>query len=171
MPRYIAFLRGVSPLNASMPELRKGLLAAGFKDVVTVLSSGNVVFSTRASALPALEKKVEKAIQESLGRPFAAIVRPADYIQALVAGDPFAGFELSPKAKRVVTFLRHAPDSGVMLPIERDGARILKVAAAEAFTAYEPSQKGPVFMAMLERAFGKDITTRSLDTVNKCAWA
>jgi hypothetical protein len=31
--------------------------------------------------------------------------------------------------------------------------------------------KGPVFMSLLERTFGTDITTRTLDTVRKCASA
>ena len=171
MPRYIAFLRGVSPLNAKMAELRDCFQVAGFDDVCTVLSSGNLVFSTRGTSLTALEKKAETAMLASLGRSFATIVRPADYLQQLVASDPFAEFKLPPMAKRMVTFLRHAPDPGIGLPNERDGARILKLAAAEVFTAYEPHPKGPVFMTMLERTFGRDITTRSLDTVKKCARA
>jgi hypothetical protein len=34
-----------------------------------------------------------------------------------------------------------------------------------------PNANGPVFMTLLERTFGKDITTRTLDTVQKCARA
>ena len=30
MPRYVAFLRGVSPMNAKMPELKAAFEAAGF---------------------------------------------------------------------------------------------------------------------------------------------
>jgi hypothetical protein len=41
----------------------------------------------------------------------------------------------------------------------------------EVFVSYVPNQKGPVFMALLERTFGKSITTRTLDTVRKCAAA
>jgi uncharacterized protein (DUF1697 family) len=171
MPRYVAFLRGVSPMNASMPELRASFLAAGFQDVCTILSSGNVVFSTRGSALNTLEQKAEKAMLASLGHTFATIVRPAEYLRALVASDPFAAFELPPTAKRVLTFLRSVPESDAVLPIERDGVRILAQKGTEVFTAYEPGPKGPVFMVMLERAFGKDITTRTLDTVRKCALA
>jgi hypothetical protein len=37
--------------------------------------------------------------------------------------------------------------------------------------SHEPGPKGPVFMTFLERTFGKDITTRTLDTVRKCAMA
>ena len=74
------------------------------------------------------------------------------------------------QAKRVVTFLRR-PAQGVRLPIERDGAVILAMSGCEVFTAYVASDKGPVFMSLLERTFGSDITTRTLDTVAKCSVA
>jgi uncharacterized protein (DUF1697 family) len=51
MPRYVAFLRGVSPMNAKMPELKKCFESAGFTDVKTLLSSGNVVFSTTTESV------------------------------------------------------------------------------------------------------------------------
>lgn len=172
MARYVAFLRGVSPANARMPDLRRCFEVAGFADVRTVLSSGNVAFSTRVSASEALERRAEQAMQVELGRSFRTIVRSTAYLQHLIASDPFAEFELPPSAKRVVTFLRHPVASPVpLLPIERDGASILKLAAAEAFTAYVPGAKGPVFMALLERTFGMDITTRTVDTVRRCAGA
>jgi uncharacterized protein (DUF1697 family) len=154
-----------------MPQLRECFEAAGFADVRTVLSSGNVAFSTRAAPWPTLEREAEQAMLASLGHAFPTIVRPAEYLRALVASEPFAEFTLPPTAKRVVTFLRRSEDRTVTLPVERDGARILKLAATEVFTAYEPGPKGPVFMTLLERTFGKDITTRTLATVEKCAAA
>jgi hypothetical protein len=48
-----------------------------------------------------------------------------------------------------------------------DGARILCVAGAEIFSAYVPSPKGPVFMGLIEKTFGKDLTTRTWDTIGK----
>lgn len=157
-----------------MPLLRECFQAAGFDDVRTVLSSGNVIFSTRDSPWPALEREAERAMLAAWGYAFPTIVRPAEYLRALAASDPFAEFTLPPAAKRVVTFLRDpnaAAARAVTLPLERDGTRVLKQVAAEVFTAYEPSPKGPVFMALLERTFGKDITTRTLATVEKCAVA
>jgi uncharacterized protein (DUF1697 family) len=154
-----------------MPRLKECFQAAGFHEVRTLLSSGNVAFSTSDSAWPALERRAEEAMLASLGHVFPTIVRSSEYLQGLVASDPFAELTLPPAAKRVVTFLRRPPNAGLELPIERDGARILKLAAAEAFTAYEPGPRGPVFMTLLERTFGKDITTRTLDTVRKCAVA
>lgn len=158
-------------MNAKMPELKACFEAAGFEEVRTVLSSGNVVFNARVTTLTRLEHRAVQAMHTSLGRAFAIIVRPAAYLQELVARDPFSEFDLPPTAKRVVTFLRSSEGLCVELPVERDGARILKLAAGEVFTTYEPNPKGPVFMTLLERTFGKDITSRTLDTVKKCAWA
>jgi uncharacterized protein (DUF1697 family) len=154
-----------------MPQLKECFQAAGFDDVRTLLSSGNVAFTTRHSSWPTLERQAEKAMFASMGHAFPTIIRSIDYLQDLVASDPFAEFALPPSAKRVVTFLRRSEKPGVELPIARDGARILKLAGTEVFTAYEPSPKGAVFMTLLERTFGKDITTRTLDTVRKCAVA
>lgn len=154
-----------------MPQLKECFEAAGFGEVRTILSSGNVAFNTSDSPWTSLGERAEQAMAASLGHAFPTIVRPADYLQDLVASDPFAEFTLPPAAKRVVTFLRNAGNPGLHLPIERDGASILKVAGSEVFTAYEPTPKGPVFMTLLERTFGKDITTRTLETVRKCAVA
>jgi uncharacterized protein (DUF1697 family) len=169
MPRYVAFLRGVSPMNAKMPELKRCFEGAGFTNVKTVLSSGNVVFDARKAADAALQQRCESAMQSELDRSFRTIVRPVEFLQGLLAKDPYAAFKVSPQAKRVVTFLRDVPAKKLTLPIERDGARIICMTDREVFTAYLPSDKGPVFMALIEKAFGTDITTRTWDTVRKCA--
>lgn len=158
-------------MNAKMPELKRSFEAAGFSDVRTLLSSGNVVFSARKAPPKSLELRAEKSMQSELGRSFATIVRPAEHLQALIESEPFAEFGLPPKAKRVVTFLRTADAPTLQLPIERDDASILKVSGGEVLCAYVPGPKGPVFMALLERTFGTGITTRTLETVRKCAWA
>ena len=171
MPRYVAFLRGVSPMNAKMPELKKCFEAEGLSDVCTLLSSGNVVFNARSASVAVLERRAEKAMQSGLGHSFATIVRSAEYLQDLVQSEPFAGFSLPATAKRIITFLRMPAEPKLRLPIEQDGASILGFTGSEVLAAYVPSPKGPVFMSLLERTFGKNITTRTLDTVRKCAWA
>jgi uncharacterized protein (DUF1697 family) len=159
-------------MNAKMPELKRCFEAEGFSDVRTLLSSGNVVFNTRSSSVSALERRAEKAMQSDLGRSFATIIRSAEYLQNLVQSEPFAKFGLPSTAKRVITFLRSSPvEAKLQLPIEQDGASILAFTGFEVLTAYVPSPKGPVFMSLLERNFGANITTRTLDTVRKCAWA
>src|SRR5512144_1901388 len=109
MPRYAAFLRGVSPMNAKMPELKRAFEGAGFGEVRTVLGSGNVVFNARSASDAALQRKAEAALEEHLGRAFLTIIRSVEELRELLATDPFAAYRLSPASKRIVTFLRAAP--------------------------------------------------------------
>ncbi len=171
MARYVAFLRGVSPSNARMADLRRCFEAAGFGEVCTVLSSGNVVFSAKAASEAVLERRAEAAMQQGLGRSFRTLVRPTKRLQALLAADPFADLQVDPAAKCVVTFLGRDARPLPALPIEHQGVRILHARGQEVFTAYLPHPKGPVFMTLLEKTFGSDITTRTLDTVARCAAA
>jgi uncharacterized protein (DUF1697 family) len=169
MPRYVALLRGVTPMNLKMAALKDAFERAGFTDVKTVLSSGNVVFAARAASEASLERRAEAAMQERLGRTFPTIVRPVEALQEIVASDPYEPFALAPGAKRVVTFLRAKPQTKLSLPIELDGARILRLAGREVFSAYVRSPKGPVFMTLIERTLGKEVTTRTWETVMRLA--
>lgn len=171
MPRYVAFLRGVSPMNAKMPELKRCFEHAGFTEVKTLLSSGNVVFTAPTASRAALQRRIEAAMAQQLDRSFRTAVRSCAELQALLAADPYAAFVLPAGAKRVVTFLFALPEPAPVLPAEVDGARILQWQDGEVLSAYVPSPRGPVFMRLIEKTFGADVTTRTWDTVRKCAAA
>lgn len=156
------------PTNAKMPALRMAFESAGFADVSTVLGSGNVVFAARAASESALERKAEAAMAKTIGRAFYTIVRPADALQRLIDADPYAAFRVAPNAKRVVTFSRTVHGEIPQLPIEVEGARILAVVGREVFTAYLPTARTPVFMALIAKHFGPNVTTRTWETVGRC---
>lgn len=151
-------------MNCSMPALKLALEKAGFENVKTLLSSGNAAFDSRSTSVPAIEKKVEAA------SGFMAFVRPVRELQALVASDPYKGAPVPAEAKRIVTFLRSAP-KGLKLPVERDGARLVRIEGATLFGAYERSDKGPVFMVLIEKSVGKEQTTRTWQTVERASKA
>ena len=169
MPRQAAFLRGVSPMNCKMAALKLAFEAAGFTEVKTVLASGNVVFGASGTR-KALEKKAGAAMEQHLGKSFAPFVRRLQDLQDLVVEDPFRRFKLPAGAKKVVTFLADGAGALAKLPPEMQQARILAVADGIAFSAYVPLQNDPAFMRLIEKAFGKDVTTRTWETVKKvCA--
>ncbi|HEU4616545.1 MAG TPA: DUF1697 domain-containing protein [Gammaproteobacteria bacterium] len=171
MPRYVAFLRGVSPMNAKMAALKACFERAGYTSVKTVLSSGNVAFDSERRSPAALVTGIEAAMKKELGRSFSTLVRPQTLLQQLVESDPFARHRVPAGAKRVVTFLRAPLKERLTLPIDFEGATILAADGSEIFTAYTPSPKGPMFMTLIEKTFGKDVTTRTWETVRKCARA
>jgi len=157
------------PMNCKMPALKAAFEAAGFTDVKTVLGSGNVVFDARSASEELLQQKAEAAMQEQLGQAFLTIVRPIEQLRKLLASDPYKAFKVSPRAKRIVTFLRGRPKAKIKLPVAMDGARILAMKDGEIFSAYLPNPKGPVFMTLIQKTFGKDVTTRTWDTIAKVA--
>jgi uncharacterized protein (DUF1697 family) len=171
MPRYVAFLRGVSPSNAKMPELKACFESAAFTDVRTVLSSGNLAFNSVNLSAADIEAAAEAAMQRALGKVFYTIVRSVSDLTAILAADPYALHGIPADAKRVVSFFREAPRPKLELPLTQDFASVFLVKGREAFSAYRPSDNGPVFMVLIERAFGKNVTTRTLETVSKCAAA
>ncbi len=138
MTRYVAFLRGISPMNLKMPELKRCFESAGFTEVKTLLSSGNVVFNAKGNA-SSVERRAEEAMSKDLGRKFYTIVRSISDLGAMIE------------------------------TIELDGACILESRAREVFSAYVPGPRGPVFMGLIEKAFGSEVTTRTWETVKKCA--
>lgn len=156
-------------MNAKMADLVAAFEAAGFTDVRTVASSGNVVFDARPASAAALQTKVEAAIRKHLGRSFLTFIRPLETLKKLLASDPYRGFQLKPGSKRVVTFLREPPREEPDLPVELHGARVLVRKGTEVFTVYVATPHGPVFMTLIERTLGKDVTTRTWDALTKIA--
>lgn len=171
MPKYVAFLRGVTPTNLPMTALKAVLEHAGFTEVRTVLASGNVVFRAESRKPDKVESTIEDALQRELGKEFMTFVRPVAMLEQMLDADPFSEFRHDSDAKRVVTFLRKrvstAEQAKIKLPIELDGAKILAIRDREVFSVYVRSPRGPVFMTLLEKTFGKETTTRTWNTVQK----
>lgn len=85
--KFIALLRGINVggnNKVSMPELRKCFEKAGFKDVVTYINSGNVIFETAQTDKAKLVQICEQAIEEQFGfRVVCAVISAAELQDAL----------------------------------------------------------------------------------------
>ena len=111
MPRYVAFLRGVNVGGRTirMERLREVFTAAGSSAVETFIASGNVIFDSRATNLPALERKVEAALQSSLGYRVATFLRRVTDLEAIAQHQPFTADATGALGTIHVGFLRAAP--------------------------------------------------------------
>jgi len=118
-----------------------------------------------------IEKIAEEAMAKNLGRSFFTIVRTAQSLANLLNSDPYVLHGIPSNAKRVVTFMRETRKPLIELPLTQDNASVFLLGERVAFTAYVPTDKGAIFMRLIERAFGKDVTTRTVETVAKCAVA
>jgi uncharacterized protein (DUF1697 family) len=89
--RYVAFLRGINVGGRTIPmaDLRGCFEDLGFGDVRTVLQTGNVVFTSDESGVPAVRTRVEAGLAARFDYPAKALVYPFDRLQAMLDGNPF----------------------------------------------------------------------------------
>jgi uncharacterized protein (DUF1697 family) len=163
MIKYVALLRGIGPTNPNMhgSKLKSVLEDLGFSNVQTVISSGNVLFESDSTDTAAMEKRIEQAWPTKLGFNSATIVRSQKQLQTLSAHDPYKGLSHSRESYLLVTFFKHLP-SGLNDNFydELDVHALCSI--IDTTTA-----KTPDFMSKLERQFGKDITSRTWNTVQR----
>src|SRR5262245_65140116 len=105
------------PGKPNMADLKKAFENAGFANVKTLLSSGNVVFESAAASEETLQRKAEAVMKKSLGKEYLTHIRSVDYLRDLLESDPFARFRIETGSRRVVTFLRNKPAKPLKLPI------------------------------------------------------
>ncbi len=150
MAQFVALLRGIGPTNPNMhnDKLRAVLEGLGLTRVRPILASGNLVFSSSARDTGTLEAKIERALTAKLGLSVDVLVRSQDQLEKMAATDPFDGAEHGKKFYLTVTFFKDRTK-----PV---------------FTKLEhATMDGPRFMADLEKRYGKRITTRTWNTVQK----
>jgi len=107
VPRYVAFLRAINVGGhvVKMDTLRREFEALGFTDVETFIASGNVLFSSRAKAVAALERKIEARLKTTLGYEVATFVRTPDEVGSVADYAPFTPGALRTAAAVNVGFL------------------------------------------------------------------
>jgi uncharacterized protein (DUF1697 family) len=166
--RHVAFLRGIAPMNPLMrnSELRAVFEGLGFRDVATVLSSGNVLFGTSETDGAALESTIERALQEHLGAPCATFVRLRDRMRRLAASGVFDGVADEEPLRCMVTFLKGGHGEPPPLPFEQDGSTALAL-HDDALLSVIDSTRAPTFLRWMEGVFGRVNTTRSWRTVRR----
>jgi uncharacterized protein (DUF1697 family) len=112
MPRYAAFLRGVnlgSTRKTGSAELKECLGAAGFENVQTFRTSGNVVFE--AGRKPG-QATIEKTLAATFGFDVEVFVRTAAEIEAIAGHEPFdPGLVEASDGKLQVSLLHELPSA------------------------------------------------------------
>lgn len=90
-PRRVALIRGINVGKAkrvSMSDLKALVEELGYRDVRTLLNSGNVVFTSPVSVKGDAASKIQKAMAERTGVSARVIVLDAEEVAAAVAIDP-----------------------------------------------------------------------------------
>jgi uncharacterized protein (DUF1697 family) len=175
MTEYAAFLRGINVggnKKINMGDLKNALEPLGFTNVRTLLASGNVLFETRRADARALTRAIEGRIKKALGMEVSVILRTREQVRRLVASDPFKSVKVTPLTRLFVTLLGEKPRSELKIPyLSPDKSfRIFRVSDGEVCSVLTLTPRWGANlrqMDILEKEFGKKITTRTWNTIRK----
>jgi uncharacterized protein (DUF1697 family) len=174
MVAYVAFLRGINVGGNKlirMDDLKKAFAALGFANVTTILASGNVVFESKPTSEESLVSRIEEKLKKTFRTEIGVLVRRVEELRRLDASQPFKGVAVTPQTRLYVTFLSEKFASKLQAPYTSPdkNLRILRLSATEVCTAITLSPTGGTLdmMAFLEKHFGKKITTRNWNTIQK----
>lgn len=171
--QYVLFLRGINVgrhHKVPMASLKLELEKIGFKNIITLLNSGNVIFQSSQTNITELETLISKHLFKVFNFEIPVILKTSKSIKELINNSPFANFELTKEMRFYVSFLKTPIKTDLQLPwISED----------KAYTIIENRQgvicsvlnisvsKTTKAIKFLEQHYGKNITTRNWNTLIK----
>jgi uncharacterized protein (DUF1697 family) len=172
--RQIAFLRAINVggHRVTMGDLARVFERLGFRDVQTFIASGNVIFSGGRGSVPALERRIERALEAALGYEVATFIRSdaevatvaryrpfetAAMAQALSLNVGFTSVPLTAEQRRVLASLETANDA-----FHVNGREIY-------WKILSRQSESVVSNAVIERALRIRSTFRGAKTIEKLA--
>ena len=153
-----------------MADLRNVLEALSFQKVATLLNSGNVIFEAKSSKPTELSERIAERLEKVFKFPVPTIVVSADSLLDLLNDDPFKDEILTKERRGYVSFLLHKPETSLKLPwiSEDNSLKILRANDKLICSFLDLSKtKTPEAMNVLEKFYGKQMTTRNWNTVQR----
>jgi uncharacterized protein (DUF1697 family) len=174
MSGYVALLRGINVGGhkpVKMEALKRSFESAGLEKVKTVLASGNVLFESAETDEDVLAGRIGAQLKKDLGHEVGVLVRSMEEIQKLVEREPFKKIKVTPETRLYVTFLTQKTKSKLKIPYEtrEKDFRILSASEREVCSVLvlSPERQTTELMNIVEKEFGKQVTTRNWNTVVK----
>ncbi len=176
MAKYVAFLRGINVGGnkmVKMEDLRKTLQSLKFKNVATLLASGNAIFETQETDPIELTGIIEKKLEKTFGHEIEVILRSMDQIDSLIASAPFKNIPITKDTRLYITFLKSKPEQSMKLPYVSPQKNFtilaIKDNALISVLTIIPGNRTVDAMEIIGKTFGKHVTTRNWNTVLKIA--
>ncbi len=98
--RYVALIRGVNNIGTArrvaMADLRELFEGLGFRDVRTLLNSGNVIFSAPNKGRGDIPARIEKGLAAKFGLTTQVSVLSGQEVAAAVRNNPLSGVATDP---------------------------------------------------------------------------
>jgi uncharacterized protein (DUF1697 family) len=168
---HVALIRGINVGRAkriAMADLRALVEDLGYRDVRTLLNSGNVVFTTPRAVRGDAATRIEKAMTTRLGVSARVTVLTSAELASVVARNPLGKVARDP-SRTLVAVLRDPKDRSRLAPLARQdwAPEALAIGARVAYLwCPKGSLDGPLWTAV-GRALGDAVTTRNWATMSR----
>ena len=169
---FVALLRGVNVGGnnmISMSSLKKSFETMGFKDVVTYINSGNIIFNSTQADARKLESKIEQMLSRDYQLDSKVVVRSFSEMEKLVQSLP-RNWTGDSSWRYNVIFLRHTIDSEKILAeleIKKDIEEVVYRPGALLWSAQVSELTRTNMLKLSSRKMYQDITIRNLNTTRK----
>lgn len=176
MTTYVAFLRGINVGGnrvIKMEELTKAFTSLKYTNVIPVLATGNIIFHCDEKKKDLLIKAIEEKLQKTFRHQIWVILQTGEEIKKLVASEPFKKITIAPETRLYITFLRETPTESLKIPytspeknfriIRDDNHTLISV------LTLIPGMQTTDAMNIIEKTYGKKVTTRNWNTIIKIA--
>ena len=166
---YIAFLRGIN-VNGRIikkTDLQNCFESLKFKNVKTILQSGNVVFESSETHQSKLKKIIEEALEKRFKYPAKIILTDIDSLQKIIKNYPFTA---DPNKHQYIVFLSEDIRKE-LLSAEQLDPKVDAIKSGD-MVVYWLVTKGQtvksIFGKLLAKSKYRDIsTTRNMNTLEK----
>ncbi len=172
---YIALLRGINVggyHKVPMATLRQSFDSMGYGPAKTLLNTGNVLFKAAPDQEAALTPLIAARLKDTFGFSIPVIVHSQDHIQQLVTANPFKDIQVTPSIRLYASFLSDTPIHRLSLPYTSpdESFSIIAIIDRTVFSVLDLAISRTVdAMSILEKEFGKNMTTRNWNTILKLA--
>lgn len=169
--RQVALIRGINVGRAkrvAMAELRALVEGLGYRDVRTLLNSGNVVFTAPAAVKGNAAERIEKALTAELGVSARVTVITAAELAAAVAENPLLKVANDP-SRLLIAVLRNPADRAKLTPLAKQdwGKEALAIGTRVAYLWCADGILASKLGEAVNRALGDGVTARNWATVLK----
>ena len=171
MTTYISLFRGINVGGnriVPMSELKSLHQALGFKDVITYIQSGNVVFSSDATNPAQLARQIEESFAQKFGFQSQVMVRTSAELKEIIASNPFQNQpEKEPKWVAVL-FLTTRPESSALETLKKtySGPEEIYLIGQELFVYYPDGiGRSKLTLPLIEKKLKTVGTGRNWNTV------
>lgn len=170
--RQVALIRGVNNIGTArrvaMADLRVLFEGLGFRDVRTLLNSGNIVFSVPNNWRGDVHARIEKALASRLGLTSPVTVISGREVAAAVRGNPLAKVANDPSHLLVVV-PRCRSDQARLKPLlkERWAPEALVLGSRVAYLWCANGIARSPLWAAVDRALERTGTARNMATMRK----